>query len=56
MCAALMQMRARVLISGVAGKPTTVTAIPRSNARREKLGILPGKNNMMGCGGQEEDE
>ena len=50
--AAEMQMRALAVSRGVAGKPTTTTAMPRSKHRREKAAILEGSNSMMGCRGK----
>ena len=44
-----MQMRARALMSGVAGKPTTTSATPRSQHSREAAAILPGWNSITGC-------
>ena len=44
-----MQTRAREVRSGVAGKPTTTAAMPRSRVSREKDAILPGWYSMMGC-------
>ncbi len=44
-----MQMRARADRRGVAGKPTTTMAMPRSNSSREVEEILPGLNSMTGC-------
>ena len=48
-CAAEMQTRARALISGVAGKPTTTSATPRSQQSRDAAAILPGWNSITGC-------
>ena len=48
-CAAEMQTRARALISGVAGKPTTTSATPRSQHSRDAAAILPGWNSITGC-------
>jgi hypothetical protein len=44
-----MQMRARAVMSGVAGKPTTTSATPRSRHSREAAAILPGWKNISGC-------
>ena len=42
-------MRARALIKGVAGKPTTTKATPRASAARDAAAILPGWNIITGC-------
>ena len=42
-------MRARAVISGVAGKPTTTSATPRSQHSRDAAAILPGWNSITGC-------
>ena len=44
-----MQMRARADRRGVAGKPTTTMAMPRSSSNREVDEILPGLNSITGC-------
>ena len=48
-CEAEMQTRARADISGVAGKPTTTSATPRSQHSRDAAAILPGWNSITGC-------
>ena len=42
-------MRARAVMSGVAGNPTTTSATPRSKHMREAAAILPGWKNISGC-------
>lgn len=44
-----IQMRARADRRGVAGKPTTTMAMPRSNSSRDVEEILPGLNSITGC-------
>ena len=44
-----MQMRARAVSRGVAGKPTTTNATPRSQHSREVAAIFPGLNSISGC-------
>ena len=44
-----MQMRARAVSSGVAGKPTTTSATPRSQHSRDVAAIFPGLNSISGC-------
>ena len=48
-CAAEMQMRARAVCSGVAGKPTTTRATPLSQHSRDSAAIFPGLKIMSGC-------
>ena len=48
-CAAEMQMRARAVCRGVAGKPTTTRATPLSQHSRDSAAIFPGLKIMSGC-------
>ena len=46
-CDALTQKRQRLNVNAVAGKPTTTTAMPRSNSKREKQAIYSEKQQTV---------
>ncbi len=52
MCAAEIQNRTRDVMMGVAGYPTTTTAIPLSSISLENAGILAGLQSKSGTTGE----